>query len=57
MTLFSVMGFGVLSDMSTGYPMLLSELTLATALRTAATSVMVARSTCSQGFKSNGCYW
>ena len=41
--LFSVMGFGVLSDMSTGYPMLLSELTLATALRTAATSVMVAR--------------
>ncbi len=41
--LFSVMGFGVLSDMETGYPMLLSELTLATALRTAATSVMVAR--------------
>jgi ornithine cyclodeaminase len=25
--LFSVMGFGVLSDMNTGYPMLLSELT------------------------------
>jgi len=41
--LFSVMGFGVLSDMETGYPMLLSELTLATALRTAATSVMAAR--------------
>ncbi|MSX43983.1 MAG: ornithine cyclodeaminase, partial [Actinobacteria bacterium] len=41
--LFSVMGFGVLSDMHTGYPMLLSELTLATAMRTAATSVMVAR--------------
>lgn len=41
--LFSVMGFGVLSDMATGYPLLLSELTLATALRTAATSVMAAR--------------
>ncbi len=41
--LFSVMGFGVLSDMNTGYPMLLSELTLATAMRTAATSVMAAR--------------
>lgn len=41
--LFTVMAFGVLSDMDTGYPMLLSELTLATALRTAATSVMAAR--------------
>lgn len=39
----TVMAFGVLSDMRTGYPLLLSELTLTTALRTAATSVLAAR--------------
>ncbi|MBY0408991.1 MAG: ornithine cyclodeaminase, partial [Burkholderiaceae bacterium] len=39
----TVMAFGVLADVATGYPLLLSELTLTTALRTAATSVMVAR--------------
>ncbi|MEC5163252.1 MULTISPECIES: ornithine cyclodeaminase [unclassified Janthinobacterium] len=39
----TVMAFGVLADMATGYPQLLSELTLVTALRTAATSALVAR--------------
>ncbi|MDM0115535.1 ornithine cyclodeaminase [Variovorax sp. J22R133] len=38
----TVMAFGVLADVATGYPMLLSELTMTTALRTAATSVMAA---------------
>ncbi len=41
--LSTVMAFGVLADMHTGMPLLLSELTLSTALRTAATSVMAAR--------------
>ncbi|MCE4535789.1 ornithine cyclodeaminase [Pelomonas sp. P7] len=39
----TVMAFGVLADVATGAPALLSELTLTTAMRTAATSVMVAR--------------
>ncbi len=39
----TVMAFGVLADVTTGAPALLSELTLTTALRTAATSVMVAK--------------
>lgn len=39
----TVMAFGVLADVATGYPLLLSELTLTTALRTAATSAMAAR--------------
>ena len=39
----TVMAFGVLADVDTGYPVLLSELTLATALRTCATSLMAAR--------------
>lgn len=41
--LYTVMAFGVLADVETGYPVLLSELTLATALRTCATSLMAAR--------------
>jgi ornithine cyclodeaminase len=41
--LYTVMAFGVLADVDTGWPVLLSELTLATALRTAATSLMAAR--------------
>lgn len=41
--LSTVMAFGVLADMQTGFPLFLSELTLATAVRTAATSVMAAR--------------
>lgn len=39
----TVMAFGVLADVATGAPMLVSELTLTTALRTAATSVVAAR--------------
>ena len=41
--LHTVMAFGVLADVETGYPVLLSELTIATALRTAATSLMAAQ--------------
>ena len=41
--LLTVTAFGVLSDVITGYPLLLSELTLTTALRTAATSALAAR--------------
>jgi ornithine cyclodeaminase len=39
----TVMAFGVLADVDTGVPTLLTELTLTTAMRTAATSVMVAK--------------
>jgi len=39
----TVTAFGVLSDVETGYPRLLSEMTLTTALRTAATSAVAAR--------------
>ena len=39
----TVMAFGVLADVATGYPLLLSELTVTTALRTAATSAMAAQ--------------
>jgi len=41
--LLTVTAFGVLADVRTGYPLLLSELTLTTALRTAATSALAAR--------------
>lgn len=41
--LSTVMAFGALSDVSTGYPRLLSELTISTALRTAVTSAMAAK--------------
>jgi ornithine cyclodeaminase len=40
--LSTVMAFGVLADVATGRPKLMSELTLCTAMRTAATSVMAA---------------
>lgn len=40
---YTVMAFGVLADVDTGYPVLLSELTVATALRTCATSLVAAR--------------
>ncbi|MCK4710131.1 MAG: ornithine cyclodeaminase, partial [Gammaproteobacteria bacterium] len=40
--LSTVMAFGALAEVKTGYPLLLSELTLSTALRTAATSIMAA---------------
>ena len=42
--LLTVTAFGVLADVDTGYPLLLSELTLTTALRTAAMSTLAARS-------------
>lgn len=39
----TVTAFGLLADVGSGYPVLLSEMTLLTALRTAATSALVAR--------------
>jgi ornithine cyclodeaminase len=39
----TVQAFGLLADVDTGYPVLLSEMTVLTALRTAATSAMVAK--------------
>lgn len=39
----TVMAFGALADVASGYPLLLSELTLATAVRTAVTSVLAAK--------------
>ena len=41
--LLTVTAFGVLADVKTGYPLLLSELTVTTALRTAAMSALAAR--------------
>lgn len=38
----TVTAFGVLADVATGYPLLISEMTLLTALRTAATSAVAA---------------
>jgi ornithine cyclodeaminase len=39
----TVTAFGVLADVATGYPVFLSEMTIATALRTAAASAMAAK--------------
>jgi len=39
----TVVGMGILADIETGYPLLISEMTLLTALRTAATSALAAR--------------
>lgn len=39
----TVTAFGVLADTASGYPMLITEMTILTALRTAATSVMAAK--------------
>jgi len=39
----TVMAFGALADVATGFPRLLCELTISTALRTAVTSVMAAK--------------
>ena len=41
--LLTVTAFGILADVDTGYPLMLSELTVTTALRTAATSALAAR--------------
>jgi len=39
----TVTGFGVLSELSTGYPVLFTEMTILTALRTAATSALAGK--------------
>ncbi|MDM7458824.1 MAG: ornithine cyclodeaminase, partial [Paracoccus sp. (in: a-proteobacteria)] len=39
----TVTAFGVLADVATGYPLLITEMTILTALRTAATSAMAAK--------------
>jgi ornithine cyclodeaminase len=39
----TVTAFGVLADVATGYPVFVSEMTIATAIRTAATSVLAAQ--------------
>lgn len=41
--LLTVVGLGLLADVKTGYPLMLCEMTLLTALRTAANSVMAAK--------------
>ncbi len=50
--LLTVMAFGALADVRTGYPRLLSELTITTALRTAATSALAAQSLARRGATS-----
>lgn len=45
----TVTAFGLLADVATGYPLLLSEMTILTALRTAATSAMAARHLAPEG--------
>ncbi len=45
----TVTAFGLLASVSTGYPLLLSEMTILTALRTAATSAMAAKWLAPQG--------
>ena len=47
----TVTAFGVLSDVDTGYPVLLTEMTILTALRTAATSAVVAKYLAPKGAK------
>ena len=48
----TVMAFGVLADVATGAPRLLSELTIVTAIRTAATSAVAARRLARPGSRS-----
>lgn len=48
----TVTAFGVLSDVETGYPVLFSEMTILTALRTAATSAVVAKYLAPKGAKT-----
>ena len=50
--LSTVMAFGVLADVATGAPVLLSELTLTTALRTAAMSAVAARALARPGSRT-----
>ncbi|WP_189368485.1 ornithine cyclodeaminase [Tateyamaria omphalii] len=48
----TVTAFGLLADVDTGYPVLLTEMTMLTALRTAATSALVARTLAPRGAKT-----
>lgn len=48
----TVTAFGLLADVYTGYPVLLTEMTMLTALRTAATSAMVAKHLAPKGAKT-----
>jgi ornithine cyclodeaminase len=48
----TVLAFGVLADVATGAPLLVSELTLTTALRTAATSAVAARALARPGSRT-----
>lgn len=48
----TVTAFGVLADVGSGYPMLLSEMTILTALRTAATSAVAAKYLAPEGAKT-----
>jgi ornithine cyclodeaminase len=45
----TVTAFGVLADVETGYPLLLTEMTILTALRTAATSALAAKHLAAMG--------
>ena len=45
----TVTAFGLLADVDTGYPVLLTEMTMLTALRTAATSALVAKTLAPEG--------
>src|SRR5690606_19574533 len=48
----TVAAFGVLSDVATGYPVFMSEMTLLTAVRTAATSALAAKHLARPGSKT-----
>ncbi len=48
----TVTAFGLLAEVSNGYPVLLSEMTILTALRTAATSALAARYLAPEGSKT-----
>jgi ornithine cyclodeaminase len=48
----TVTAFGVLADVATGYPLLVSEMTILTALRTAATSALAARHLAPRGART-----
>jgi ornithine cyclodeaminase len=48
----TVTAFGVLADVGNGYPLLLTEMTVLTALRTAATSALVAKYLAPQGART-----
>ena len=52
----NVIAIGFLSDMKTGYPLIISEMTLLTALRTAATSALAAKYLARKNTTSTGRY-